>query len=428
LEKIRDSDIFIGLIGENYGNKKNNGISATEKEFNEFIKGKNKVNTFMFILENIKIDKNTKNFIEKAEKFTYSKFTRINLEEKIKKSLYNFLSKNKLLIHTDFDDRIVFNGSCKDIDLKQVNLFLAKSDLSRSILRENTKNTLLNKFQVLEEVNDKIKPKNIAILFFGKNIPKSLPQYEIRLTKFSDDEGTVILDFVDLKDPIFPLLDKCKNFIISNTKTAQEIIGFDRNDIDEYPYEALREGIINAVAHRDYNIDSAPIMISIYRNRLEILSPGKLMPPATLDDLGLLSVHRNKKICELFRETRDMERRATGIHKMQRLMKEHGLKPPKFEEFGEIFKVTFYGSENMEDLLFNNTKKNNLRELGLNDRQLNALEYIYNNKKLSTKEYIKIFNVSRPTASRDLNKLVELGFLKVKYNGKFNEFFIDKVE
>lgn len=95
LDKVRDSDIFIGLIGENYGNKNENGISATEEEFNEFTKGQNKSNTYMFILENIKKDKSTEKFIEKAKNFTYSKFTRTNFEKKIKKSLstdYQFLT------------------------------------------------------------------------------------------------------------------------------------------------------------------------------------------------------------------------------------------------------------------------------------------------------------------------------------------------
>ena len=223
LDKVRDSDIFIGLIGENYGNKNENGISATEEEFNEFTKGQNKSNTYMFILENIKKDKSTEKFIEKAKNFTYSKFTRTNFEEKIKKSLSNFLEKNKLLINPEFDERIIFSGSCSDIDIGEVKSFLIKSDLSADILNENIKNTLLNKLQVLEKVNNEIKPKNVAILFFGKNIGRFIPQHEIRLTKFADNYGTEILDSVDLKDPIFPLLKKCKNFIVSNTKTAQEI-------------------------------------------------------------------------------------------------------------------------------------------------------------------------------------------------------------
>jgi len=75
----------------------------------------------MFILESIKnsddMDERIINFIKEAENYTYSLFTRINLEEKIKKSLANFLEKNKLLINQSFDERIVFDGSCDDIDI-----------------------------------------------------------------------------------------------------------------------------------------------------------------------------------------------------------------------------------------------------------------------------------------------------------------------
>jgi len=423
LDKVKDSDIFIGLIGELYGNINENGISPSEEEFNQFIKGENRSNTYMFILENIKKDKNTDKFIKKAKNFTYSRFTRINLEEKIKKSLSNFLEKNKLLIKTEFDERIISNSSCLDIDKNEVKLFFKKSDLSEEILNENTQNTLLNKLQVLEEINDEIKLKNVAILFFGKNIDKYLPQHEVRLTKFSDEEGTVIIDSLDLKDPIFRLLEKCQKFFISNTKTAQEIIGFERKDIDEYPFEAIREAIINALAHRDYNIENSPIMFSIFKNRIEIISPGKLMPPATLKNLGLIPAHRNKKICEILRETKDMERRATGIRKMQKIMKEYGLKQPKFEENGDLFKVTFYGPKEMKDLFKSRKNTTDLKELGLNNRQISALTEMINEKKFFTiGKYMKKYNLSRSASSRDLNELVKFKLVKEYTNKKTKKF------
>nr|WP_302578496.1 hypothetical protein [Methanobrevibacter arboriphilus] len=104
-------------------------------EFNEFIKGPNKASTFIFVLEDIKRDENTQKFIEKARQFTYTKITRDNYERKIKNSLFNYLDKNKLLIDPNFDERIVLDGSCKGIDLKEVSSFLLKSDLSESILK-----------------------------------------------------------------------------------------------------------------------------------------------------------------------------------------------------------------------------------------------------------------------------------------------------
>ncbi|MDR2544868.1 MAG: MarR family transcriptional regulator [Methanobrevibacter sp.] len=66
-----------------------------------------------------------------------------------------------------------------------------------------------------------------------------------------------------------------------------------------------------------------------------------------------------------------------------------------------------------------------LKNLGLNDRQINALDYMAReNKSLTVKEYVDLTNVSRPTAFRDLNKFVELGLLESKYMGSFKEYSI----
>ena len=80
----------------------------------------------------------------------------------------------------------------------------------------------------------------------------------------------------------------------------------------------------------------------------------------------------------------------------------------------------------MGDLLEDDNNTTNLKELGLNDRQISALEYIINNKKLTVNLYAQLFNISRPTASRDLNKLVNLGLIKSHKIGKFYEYYINK--
>ena len=162
-----------------------------------------------------------------------------------------------------------------------------------------------------------------------------------------------------------------------------------------------------------------------FSNRIEIISHGKLVPPATLKNLGLIPVHRNKKICELLRETKDMERRATGIRKMQKIMKEHGLKQPKFEELGDLFKVTFYGPKEMEDLFKSKKNTTDLKELGLNNKQISALTEIINEKQIFTiGKYMKKYNISRSASSRDLNDLVKFKLIKEYVNKKTKKFGI----
>ena len=109
----------------------------------------------------------------------------------------------------------------------------------------------------------------------------------------------------------------------------QKIIGFERYDIPEYPYDAVREAIINAIAHGDYEIKGTDVTFFIYDDRIEIISPGNLKFPLTLNNLeDGNSVRRNEIICNLFHHTKYMEQYGTGIERIKTKMIEHGLPAP----------------------------------------------------------------------------------------------------
>lgn len=140
---------------------------------------------------------------------------------------------------------------------------------------------------------------------------------------------------------------------------------------------------------------------------------------AGLDIKNLEGRHetRNKKICEIFHQTLDMEKFGTGIGKMKRLMKEHGLSKPNFAEEGDFFVVKFYGpGEKILDLVpsIPKERQTDLRELGLNNRQIEVLRLIVNEgQKITIKKYVGLFkNISDKTAKRDVKKLVKTGFVK----------------
>lgn len=75
------------------------------------------------------------------------------------------------------------------------------------------------------------------------------------------------------------------NLFLKETLDMLKIIGFERYDILEYPYDAVREAIINAIAHRDYEIKGTDVTFFIYDDRIEIISPGNLKFPLTLNNL-----------------------------------------------------------------------------------------------------------------------------------------------
>ena len=114
--------------------------------------------------------------------------------------------------------------------------------------------------------------------------------------------------------------------------------------VPEYPINAVREAFINAIVHRDYTVKGDCITFYIYDDRIEIINPGKLLYPLTIETLGVNEnpKHRNENICNIFEKTKYMGHVGTGIKRMRREMDRANLPEPKFIENG-YFKVVLYG-------------------------------------------------------------------------------------
>ena len=266
--------------------------------------------------------------------------------------------------------------------------------------------------KVIKEIHGELKPTNTGLLFFGKNPSEYIPQNEIRIARFKGVTRLETIDSREIKGLVYKMIEEVEIFFKRNTRLANKIVEFKRVDIPEYPYEAIREALINAIAHRDYNRHGAPIMFSIFDDRVEISNPGGLLPGLNLNNLEGRHETRNEKICAIFKETKDMEKYGTGIQKMKESMIKHGLEEPQFSEEGDFFVVRFYSpGDNILDLVSSipDERMTDLKDLGLNDRQIEALKLMVNERKIFTNPtYQEIFNISRPTAARDLKGLVSL--------------------
>jgi len=258
------------------------------------------------------------------------------------------------------------------------------------------------------ERDGELVPTYTGLLFFGQDQQRFLPRAEVKLARF---QGTTTLAFIDrliVYDTLPEMLDEAERFIRRNTRTAMKVVEFESVQVSEYPYDAIREALVNAMAHRDYH-HSSGIQVSIFDDRLEVMSPGEALIP--LSELEGSHVTRNETLCRRFRDIGEMEQFGTGITKMKRLMREHGLKEPVFEE--SFFKVSFYGpGERILDLI-PRAGVVDLRELGLNERQIEALRLMVNEgREMTSTLYQEMFGVSRNTASRDLARLVDTGWVK----------------
>ncbi|MCK9565264.1 MAG: hypothetical protein M0Q43_04375 [Methanothrix sp.] len=158
-------------------------------------------------------------------------------------------------------------------------------------------------------------------------------------------------------------IDGAMNFLKRYIAVRYEMTGeARRREVPELPYDALRDAIINAVAHRDYFERGANVMVEVYDNRIEISNPGGLPRGLSPESFGKRSVLRNPKIAGMLHRADYIEKMGTGIRKMQRLMSEAGLAPLEFT-FTSFFTVTFKksvaaSSENAGEMIGENFARN----------------------------------------------------------------------
>ena len=420
LDKVRNSDIYIGILGEYYGNIRESGFSATEEEYNEFYRIKGKTNAFFYLKNVDKREAEVDKFISKIKnQVTYNRFNDTQeLIEEIDSSLLYFLSNDKT---SDFDSMVLLDSSLEDVSSECYNYFLKKNG---EPIQDSYINVLSDKLNVLNKNNNDYHLTTAGALFFTKNPNKfNYIDSKIKLARF---KGTDKVDFIDnltLEGPFLQVLYEVHSFFLRNIRKATKIVGFERYDFYEYPYEAIREAMVNALAHRDYTLKGVDVSFYIFDDRIEIMSPGDLKAPLTTemlnDDSGAIrSIRRNEKISELFHYAHEMEQYGTGIDRIKRSMKNHGLDDPVFKMVGNYLQVILYGpGENILDLpLSASINHVSFDNLNLNDRQINLLNYLSNNYCITNKQYGEYFAVSRATTSRDIKVLLDNELIKKHKN------------
>lgn len=166
----------------------------------------------------------------------------------------------------------------------------------------------------------------------------------------------------------------------------------------EYPLDAIREAICNALCHRDY-ASAAHSQIRLYDDRLEIWNAGGLPSPLTPELLFQEhdSIPRNRKISEAFYYMGLIERWGTGTIRMAEQLKLAKLPPPEFIPGPGRFRVVFHRQTFTDDFL---------KKAGLSEREIKAVGYVRAHGKISNSDYQALNNVSKRTASIDLNQLI----------------------
>jgi ATP-dependent DNA helicase RecG len=230
-------------------------------------------------------------------------------------------------------------------------------------------------------------------------------------------EETMVIDDRMIEGAIIEQIEEAMDFIRKNINVRFVMTGKPaREEVWDYPLEALREAVINAVCHRDYTVPSNT-EVRIYDNELIVWNPGGLPLGLTVEDLYKPhpSILRNKGIGGIFYDMGLVEQWGSGIDKMRGACIKAGIPEPKFEEhqgFRVIFRKDIYTEEY-------------LQKLGLNERQIKAAMYVKQKGRITNREYREMFNIKNRMALMDLSDLCNKRIMtRVGKTGRATEYIL----
>jgi ATP-dependent DNA helicase RecG len=220
----------------------------------------------------------------------------------------------------------------RDFDSAKYQAFVKVADIPAGLKRED----VLSNLRVLTEEG----MSNAGVLLFGKRVPNFFLQASLSCALFQGTSKTKILDHVVFEGSVQENYDAATSYLKSHLNTEYVIKGGPREEILELPEEALREALLNAIGHRDYR-STSNIQVNIYRDRVEIWSPGGLVSGLRLKDLGHVSRPRNLLLFSLMARMDLVEHIGSGIKRIRETLADYGLQPPVIQADGDWFSITF---------------------------------------------------------------------------------------
>jgi ATP-dependent DNA helicase RecG len=186
-------------------------------------------------------------------------------------------------------------------------------------------------------------PTTGGILLFGTDRLRYFPDAWIQVGRFEGTDRSTIADHAGFKGSLLDGIEQTIGFVEKHSTHGVRIARLRRSERWSLPPAAVREAVINAVAHADYAQQGAPIRVALFDDRLEVENPGLLPFGLTVTDLPLgVSKLRNRVIGRVFHELGLVEQWGSGIQRMVAACRDAGLATPLFEEIGARFRVTLH--------------------------------------------------------------------------------------
>lgn len=309
-----------------------------------------------------------------------------------------------------WEDAVAENYSIDDLDrneiMRAVNDGIAVKRIPPNAAKESIEK-ILTKFNLLVDQ----KPKRAAVALFAKHINSEFMQCWLKMARFRGTEkSSNFIDNQQIHCNIFQMLGEADNFFKKHLPVSSHLEDNQLQRVDRLPVpsKALREALVNAVCHRDYQDQSGYISIAIFDDRIEIWNNGALPNQLTIQDLKKkhISILRNKLIAKIFYLREFIETWGNGIQTMMDSCKAQGTPVPQFSELTHGICVTFKFAEPIGATIVKKDISLSMRQREIISLlQISLLNSQEITKKLSGKPSLR-------TVQLELSKLEKMGYIK----------------
>ncbi len=348
LDEVASCDVYLGLFGSKYGSRDRDGVSPTEREYDRATELRK--TRLAFVKEVSRRDKKEEAFVRGKVDVELCRNAFSNFDELragVYKALVGYLKELDQITNRTFDESFSRHVSMDDLDESKF------ADYVR-LVRDAGKVTFpkrISSVDVLVRIGlmDKRTKKiaNGAIPLFAKHPDTFNPAWEIRCVQFY---GTRVVKPIPslhtYQGTVFELVDQAVDFVMGRVDFA--VGAHDGENAAaptraEFPRDAIREAIVNAVCHRDYT-SNACVQVMLFRDRLEIINPGSLPKGMTVEDLYGThdSIPRNSLIARAMSWTSYVEKSGSGTGEILDKCVEYGLARPEFDPTASFFKTVIW--------------------------------------------------------------------------------------
>lgn len=298
------------------------------------------------------------------------------------------------------------NANLDDLNKNQIEYFIEKAKIDAKFGTSKFYR-IFKQLGLIEQADNEYQPTGLGLLLFGTKPQYTYANALIRTTYKTEGRGE---DIDTIEGSLIEQVDKIQNWYETRIGKQIDRSSAKRKTIYDYPLVVFREAVINAIVHRDYDIEGAPIYFEINDDAIIIKSPGEPVKPLKLEQIKQFSapsLSRNPKIMYVFDQLELVEQRGLGFSTIKELPEKFDI-PLPLVEYEEPYMVFTFPRSNEALKRIDDTP--GLSEL--NDEEIKGLDWIRVQSEVSTRQYANHFDYGYKKSQRHLAKMRDLNLIE----------------